>query len=127
MRNFKKEEFACQCKKNGYVGNEFCGGQVWINDELVEGLQVLRNIIKKPIIINSGCRCEEYNKIIGGAKNSMHVKGKAVDIRVPSLSAKELYNIIEHHDLFTGRGLYNTFVHVDVRNGTAGKIIEWRG
>lgn len=36
-----------------------------------------------PIIVNSGCRCREHNKAIGGAKNSQHVRGNALDLRCP--------------------------------------------
>ena len=35
----------------------------------------------EPIIINSGYRSQEVNKAVGGAKNSNHLTGCAVDIR----------------------------------------------
>lgn len=43
-------------------------------------LQPIRNHFKVPIIISSGYRSPEYNKIIGGAHGSQHTKGEAVDI-----------------------------------------------
>ena len=36
-----------------------------------------------PIQVNSGYRCPLLNAMIGGAKNSQHMKGEAADITVP--------------------------------------------
>ena len=34
-----------------------------------------------PIIVNSGYRCEEVNRMVGGAARSQHLYGQAADIR----------------------------------------------
>ena len=34
-----------------------------------------------PIIINSGFRSNEVNKMVGGVSNSQHLRGQAADIR----------------------------------------------
>ena len=48
---------------------------------LVENvLDPLREIYGKPITVNSGYRCPELNKAVGGSKTSDHVKGFAADI-----------------------------------------------
>ena len=44
----------------------------------------LREWYGKPIYVNSFYRSSKLNQIIGGAKNSQHVKGEAVDISVRS-------------------------------------------
>ena len=44
-------------------------------------LDPLREAYGKPIIVTSGYRSEQLNRMIGGAKTSQHVKGQAVDIR----------------------------------------------
>ena len=79
---------------------------------------MLRYLIGKPIIVNSGYRSTEYNKKIGGAINSYHVKGQAADIRVEGLNSKVLYlviiNLINAKLMKNGGvGLYNDFVHYD--------------
>lgn len=52
---------------------------------LVENLlDPLREKWGKPIIVTSGYRCPALNKAIGGATNSQHTKGEAVDIRTVS-------------------------------------------
>lgn len=49
--------------------------------DLVENvLDPARTKFGKPIIVNSGYRCPELNKAIGGAPTSQHVKGEAADI-----------------------------------------------
>ena len=45
-------------------------------------LEVLRERSGAPVIINSGYRSPQLNKKIGGAANSNHLTGCAVDIRV---------------------------------------------
>jgi hypothetical protein len=43
-------------------------------------LESLRNHFQIPILISSGFRCKDLNSAIGGAKNSQHTMGEAVDI-----------------------------------------------
>lgn len=47
-------------------------------------LDPLRTAYRKPIYVNSGYRCEELNRLVGGAKNSQHMTGKAADITAGS-------------------------------------------
>ena len=44
----------------------------------------LREWYGKPIKINSFFRCDELNKKVGGAKNSQHTKGEAIDMSAGS-------------------------------------------
>lgn len=44
-------------------------------------LDPLRIAYGKPIVVTSGYRCKELNEVIGGAVNSQHTLGQAVDIR----------------------------------------------
>jgi len=59
--------------------------------------QLLRDLFKCPIGVNSLFRCEALNKAIGGAKNSKHLEGKAVDIVVYNgkLNKENFFKIIE--------------------------------
>ena len=50
-------------------------------DNLVTNvLDRLRSGWGRPIIVTSGYRCKELNVAVGGARNSQHLKGQAVDI-----------------------------------------------
>ena len=60
----------------------------------VHVLQPLRDKLGKPITINSGYRCKELNKAIGGSRNSQHIEGKAADIKVEGVNVEELFQFI---------------------------------
>jgi len=92
--------------------------------DLADNLQVLRDFLGEPIRINSAYRSPAHNKSIGGSKNSQHLIGKASDIRVRDIETKDLYLIIESLIIDGkmtegGLGLYNTFVHYDIRGNKA--------
>lgn len=91
-----------------------------------DNLQVLRDCLDVSIIINSAYRCEDHNKKVGGKTNSSHLKGLATDIIAKGSSVDLLHETIEY--LIEsgslkegGLGLYNTFVHYDIR----GKKARW--
>ena len=51
---------------------------------LAEGLERVRAALGgKPIHVNSGYRCAALNAAVGGAGNSMHMRGLAADILCP--------------------------------------------
>lgn len=65
-------------------------------------LDPLREIYGKPITVNSGYRCPELNKAVGGSATSDHVKGFAADITAGSKEENErLFNIIKHNFHFS--------------------------
>lgn len=104
-KNFKLSEF--ECKDGSHL--------VKVDSQLITKLQNLRDMINKPIIINSAYRTPQHNKKVGGTTNSQHLLGKAADIRVNGLSPNELANYCEKIG-FGGIGIYKTFVHVDTRS-----------
>ena len=60
-------------------------------------LDPLREAYGKPIIVTSGFRCEELNRLIGGSKTSQHRSGQAADIRTvidTPEENKKLYDLI---------------------------------
>lgn len=78
------------------------------NSEIVKNLeQLIDNILDplrerygKPITVNSGYRCPELNKAVGGSKTSHHMKGLAADITVGSPKKnKVLFDLIKEMDL----------------------------
>ena len=51
---------------------------------LAKGLEQVRAALRGlPVHVNSGYRCAALNAAVGGAKNSMHVRGLAADILCP--------------------------------------------
>lgn len=68
-------------------------------DNVLDGV---REIYGKPIKVNSGYRCPELNKAVGGSATSDHVKGFAADITAGSKEENErLFNIIKHNFHFS--------------------------
>jgi hypothetical protein len=59
-----------------------------------EWLEVLRERAGTPIIINSGYRSPQLNRKIGGAANSNHLTGCAVDIRTSGMEQAICYAAI---------------------------------
>lgn len=47
------------------------------------GMELVRNLLGAPIIISSGYRSPALNKAVGGAANSQHMTGEAVDFTCP--------------------------------------------
>jgi uncharacterized protein YcbK (DUF882 family) len=113
-KNFKLEEFAC---KSGAPMPASVRANI---ERLAKNLQVLRDVVKMPIRINSGHRSEAHNKAVGGAVNSQHVLGTAADFVVvgmaPSAVAATIERLISEGKMDEG-GLkaYSSWTHYDVR------------
>lgn len=54
-------------------------------------LDPLREIIGKPIRINSGYRSPELNRAVGGARRSQHLKGEAADFVIVGGTKADMY------------------------------------
>lgn len=52
-------------------------------DLIAHCLQPIRDKIGKPMIISSGFRNSQVNKLVGGVATSQHCKGQAVDFTIP--------------------------------------------
>jgi zinc D-Ala-D-Ala carboxypeptidase len=50
-----------------------------------------------PVVINSGYRGPELNRMVGGAASSQHCSGEAADIEVPGMANADLARWIEKH------------------------------
>jgi len=117
-KNFSLSEF--QSKDGSPMPHE-----VYLNVlELAKNLQIIRDYIGLPMIVNSGYRSPQHNKAVGGSPASQHLLGKAADIRVVGMSSEQLHEIIvtlidEGIISQGGVGLYNTFVHYDIRKTVA--------
>lgn len=76
-------------------------------------LQPLRDKLRRPIIVTSGYRCPELNKLVGGSQNSQHVLGQAVDIVVRGMTPRTLAEFV------TRTGLTFDQMIVEEVNGTS--------
>ena len=116
--NFFSTEFDCNCK---YPECKI----TYIDLDHVKKLEEKRKEFNAPILINSGFRCVMHNRDIGGKPGSIHMTGKATDIRVPGYDPKTVQEKCEDFD---GLGSYSSFTHVDSRYGGNGdKKSRWNG
>lgn len=82
-RNFTYDEFTnSDTAKRLHINNAITDWDVRDNIKaLVENvLQPLRDAWGGPLFINSGYRCLELNKAVGGVPTSQHVLGQAADV-----------------------------------------------
>ena len=88
--------------------------KILIESELVKVLEDVRTHFNMPVIITSGYRSPEYNKKIGGVKNSQHTKGTAADIKVKVVQESKVQNYLssKYPDKY-GIGRYNNFTYRD--------------
>lgn len=95
---------------------------------LAQNLEVLRSYFKQPITINSGYRTLRYNKKVGGASKSYHMRAMAVDITVKGFTPLQVWRQIANLQdaglmLQGGLFLYKTFVHYDIRGYSVRQIM----
>ena len=113
--HFKVREFACN------DGSD----PVFISQALADILENIRVHFGKPVHINSGYRTVSYNKTVSGSSStSQHCNGLACDFWVEGVAPVEVYeyceSLLRNHG---GLGLYDSFVHMDVRAAKS----RWRG
>jgi len=107
-KHFERSEFSCRCG---------CGFDT-VDAELIRVLVSVRAYFGRPVHIHSGCRCVAHNRDVGGANQSQHLLGKASDIFIENVPLEDIDDYVDRkypNDL--GIGLYDRFIHIDVRNG----------
>ena len=118
---FTREEFRCKC------GGRYCNGfPAEMSEDTVRCADEIRRRAGIPLRANSGLRCERWNAIQGGVKNSNHLTGHAVDLS-GNISPEKLYAIAQevHAEKIPGRGglgLYSWGIHED-----DGVYSRWNG
>lgn len=106
--NFWKSEFRCHCKK--------CRRKkVRVSQLLIFKLEMSRVALgNKPIIINSGNRCPEENKRVGGHPDSAHITGEAADVRIKGVKPIDIGLVAEKIGGLR-IGIAKMYCHLDVR------------
>ena len=117
---WKSSEFECSCG---------CGKDE-IHPAIIDLADKVRGHLGVPMQCNSGVRCADRNKAVGGRPNSMHLpkgilrQGHAADLTFSAPALRDrinllrLYVLLESHGRKHGNlglGLYDSFIHVDVR------------
>jgi uncharacterized protein YcbK (DUF882 family) len=103
--HFRRQEFECKCG---------CGFDP-VDVELVKLCELVRKMNGGiPITPNCGSRCAFHNDKVGGSSRSQHLIGKACDL--PVKNPLEIYWALDKlYSNKYGFGVYDNFIHVDVR------------
>ncbi len=88
-------------------------------------LQPIRNKINKPIVITSGFRNNEVNRLVKGKNNSQHLKGQAVDFVIKGMNIGDIIDFIKKSDVEYDQLIneYNKWVHISFVKGKNRKQI----
>ena len=101
--NFSPQELACKGT-----------GNLMLDPAAMDKLQALRTRLGRPLLITSAYRSPQHNRAVGGAKNSMHMRGIAFDVRMENQDPHEFVKAAKAVG-FAGIGTYprSGFIHVD--------------
>lgn len=82
VKDFKPEEFKCEC------GGRYCTGYPsYMKQVELKHLQKIRDHYGKPITVTCGLRDRKYNSTLRGSiPNSKHLTGYAADIYIPGVT-----------------------------------------
>lgn len=76
-------------------------------------LDPARERLGKAIYVNSGYRCQELNRKVGGVANSYHLQGRAADLDTRTGDNRRLYEILlnlPHTELIWEQG--GKWIHI---------------
>lgn len=87
-RNFSYEELGCRGMQCGAVHEQ------GMDLKFMQKLQELRDVARRPLIVNSGYRCPAYNTLVSGTgMNGPHTTRKAVDIKIAGAEAHRILRL----------------------------------
>jgi hypothetical protein len=98
------------------------GASAYVKPEVCENASQLAQILGRRLYISSGYRDPETNRRVGGARNSYHLRGEALDIGMAGTTWEQRLQFVRaaYAAGFRGIGLYfpsrdgGEFIHVDI-------------
>ena len=107
IQYFSNEEIMCPC----------CGLNN-INSFSIKKLDLLRATVGYPLKINSACRCEKHNSLVGGSSSSSHIctvlkPSFAFDVAINNDSERFMIVRTAISLGFHRIGIYKNFIHLD--------------
>ncbi|MBO9539434.1 DUF882 domain-containing protein [bacterium] len=110
--HFHIRELACRCGCGGEHAAEILANLTKVAIMLEKVRVALGN---RPITITSGFRCRAHNARVGGARQSQHLSGRAVDIQVQGLTPAQVQQSVRALPDVHGIGEHPRFTHLDIR------------
>lgn len=119
IENFTPEEFKCNCGQCDKDGSQ-------MDWNLMLSLDIIRHLVKRPVIITSGMRCIWYQEHINPGVLGAHPLGRAADIifknneqflelcaAIKAVNSTINKNMVTHPLLGLGVYLTERFIHID--------------
>ncbi len=96
---------------------------------LAQLLEMVRDVVLQPLIINSGFRSKQVNDAIGSRDTSQHRLGCAADFRVPGMTPRDVCKLVIASGIpfdqliqeFYEEGKPGGWVHISVPNNADGR------
>ena len=89
---------------------------------LLNAIKAVERHFGKPVIVTSGYRDPDHNRMVGGAEESMHKTCDAADIQVDGISKWDIASYIRS---LPGRGGVGTYCHTDSVHLDTGNNRDW--
>ncbi|MGO7413694.1 YcbK family protein [Rhizobium ruizarguesonis] len=89
---------------------------------LLKVIKTVENHFGRPVIVTSGYRDEEHNRLVGGADESMHKSCEAADIQIDGVAK---WDIAAYIRSLSDRGGVGTYCHTDSVHLDTGKTRDW--
>jgi len=115
--HYSRWEFKCKCNNCDFDT---------VDVDTLALLEEVSEWCMVPVIVKSASRCATWNEMVGGAKTSQHLYGRAVDIRIEGKTPDEVAQFVDKLMPDSGGiGIYTdqNFTHIDTRTGKG----RWRG
>lgn len=93
-----------------------------LKPSLVRVLKIIEGHYGKKLVVTSGFRDPNRNRMARGAKNSLHMYCAAADIQIPGVSKWDLANFAR---AMPGRGGVGTYCHTDSVHVDVGPERDW--
>ncbi|MBX5158957.1 YcbK family protein [Rhizobium sp. NZLR1b] len=90
--------------------------------ELLSVIKTVESHFGRPVIVTSGYRDEEHNRLVGGADESMHKSCEAADIQIDGVTKSDIAAYIRS---LPNRGGVGTYCHTDSVHLDTGKTRDW--
>lgn len=108
MRYFTREEMRCPCGECGGFPSE-------PSEKLMRIAESVRSSLGTVMDVSSGVRCTAHNRAVGGAANSRHLSGRAMDVRARGRTTSQLLSILRAQPgVAYSYAIDDSYVHFDV-------------
>lgn len=89
--------------------------------DLLDVLRALEQLLDVEILVNSGYRVPELNRLVGGVHDSLHMYGLAADIKVensPKCTLTDLKNLCKElrNTRLSEVVVHDTYVHIAIKS-----------